>query len=548
VLAALGANLGIAATKFIAFAITGSASMLAEAVHSVADSGNQVLLLLGRNRARRARTEEHPFGYGRERYFYAFVVAVVLFTVGCLFSVYEGIQKITHPEPVRDPVVAFVVLGIAVAAESFSLRTALQESSAQRDGHGWLAFIRRAKAPELPAILLEDMAALTGLFLAAVGVALAVITGQEFWDGVGSLAIGALLACVAVILAVETKSLLIGESASTDVERAIVAALEDGTEVERVIHLRTLHMGPDSLLVAAKIAVRPYDRAETVAAGIDAAERRVRAAVPIARMIYLEPDLYRAGRADATDPSIRAVRRPRRLPAARPRRGGMFEPEYPVRTQRLLLRPYAPGDVDIAGRRAGLPGRRLDRPVARGWPGWLPGKGAIRGRRAARREAQQAQRPFLFEVQRLGGWRADPPDPAAELGDLGPYPRFRQHPQAERQRRGADVVAPLDPQRVRHRRQVVVAEPAVRAGRARGSPARGRRGLTHRGEQAEHVAVPEHPGGRTESLCRLRDAHDVKSNIFVSRTARAACDAARSCPTVELSRGAHRARGALPSS
>jgi cation diffusion facilitator family transporter len=316
VLAALGANLGIAATKFIAFAITGSASMLAEAVHSVADSGNQVLLLLGRNRASRARTEEHPFGYGRERYFYAFVVAVVLFTVGCLFSVYEGIQKITHPEPVRDPAVAFVVLGIAIAAESFSLRTALRESSAQRDGHGWLAFIRRAKAPELPAILLEDMAALTGLFLAAVGVALAVITGHEFWDGVGSLAIGALLASVAVILAVETKSLLIGESASTDVERAIVAALEDGTEVERVIHLRTLHMGPDSLLVAAKIAVRPYDRAETVAAGIDAAERRVRAAVPIARMIYLEPDLYRAGRADATDPSIRAVRRPRRLPRA----------------------------------------------------------------------------------------------------------------------------------------------------------------------------------------------------------------------------------------
>jgi cation diffusion facilitator family transporter len=312
VFAALGANLGIAATKFIAFALTGSASMLAEAVHSVADSGNQVLLLLGRNRSIRARTEEHPFGYGRERYFYAFVVAVVLFTVGSLFSIYEGIDKITHPAPVRNAAVAFVVLGIAMAMESFSLRTALRESSAQRDGLGWLTFIRRAKAPELPAILLEDMAALTGLSLAAVGVALTVITGREFWDGVGSLAIGVLLACVAVILAVETKSLLIGESASAEVERAIVAALEDGDEVERVIHLRTLHMGPDSLLVAAKIAVRPSERAETVAAGIDAAERRVRAAVPIARMIYLEPDLYHASRADVTDPSIRAVRRPRR--------------------------------------------------------------------------------------------------------------------------------------------------------------------------------------------------------------------------------------------
>jgi cation diffusion facilitator family transporter len=312
VFAALAANLGIAVTKFVAFAITGSASMLAEAVHSVADSGNQVLLLRGRSRSGRERTEEHPFGFGRERYFYAFVVAVVLFTVGALFSIYEGIHKITHPEPVRAPVVAFIVLGIATAMESFSLRTALQESSAQRAGHSWLAFIRRAKAPELPAILLEDMAALTGLLLAAVGVALTVITGSEFWDGIGSLAIGALLACVAIILAVETKSLLIGESASAETERAIVTALENGTEVERVIHLRTLHMGPDSLLVAAKIAVRPCDRAETVAAGIDAAERRVRAAVPIARMIYLEPDLYYASRADATDPSIRAVRRPRR--------------------------------------------------------------------------------------------------------------------------------------------------------------------------------------------------------------------------------------------
>jgi len=313
VFAALAANLGIAATKFIAFAITGSASMLAESVHSVADSGNQILLLLGRNRANRARTEEHPFGYGRERYFYAFVVAVVLFTVGALFSIYEGIHKITHPEPVRDPAVAFVVLGIAIVLESFSLRTAVRESSEQRDGHGWLAFIRRAKEPELPAILLEDMAALVGLFLATVGVALTVITGKEVWDGLGSLAIGALLGCVAIILAVEMKSLLIGESASADVERAIVAALEDGAEVERVIHLRTLHMGPESLLVAAKIAVRPCDLAETVAAGIDAAERRVRAAVPIARMIYLEPDLYYASRADTTDPAIRAVRRrPRR--------------------------------------------------------------------------------------------------------------------------------------------------------------------------------------------------------------------------------------------
>jgi len=297
----------------VAFFVTGSASMLAEGVHSVADSGNQLLLLRGRNRARRDRTEEHPFGFGRERYFYAFVVAVVLFTVGALFSMYEGIHKITHPEPVRSPVVAFVVLAIAIGLESLSLRTAVRESSEQRSGDNWLRFIRRAKAPELPAILLEDMAALAGLLLATAGVALTVITGSEFWDGAGSLAIGALLACVAVILAAEMKSLLIGESAGAEVEGAIVTALEDGPEVECVIHLRTMHLGPETLLVTAKIAVRPCDRAEQVAAGIDAAEQRVRAAVPIAKVIYLEPDLYSEARADATDPAIRAVRRrPRR--------------------------------------------------------------------------------------------------------------------------------------------------------------------------------------------------------------------------------------------
>jgi cation diffusion facilitator family transporter len=313
VLAALGANLGIALTKLIAFVITGSASMLAESVHSLADSGNQALLLLGRSRARRAQTEEHPFGFGRERFFYAFIVAVVLFTVGALFSLYEGIHKIINPEEIHQPVVAFVVLAIAIVLESFSLRTAVRESNEVRGQIGWTAFIRRAKAPELPAILLEDLAALTGLVFATAGVALTTITGDGVWDGAGSLAIGVLLGCVAAVLAVEMKSLLIGESASAEVERAIVTALEDGPEVQRVIHLRTLHMGPESLLVAAKIAISEADSAALVAAGIDAAERRVRTAVPIAETIYLEPDIYDAVKADVTDPAIRAVRRrPRR--------------------------------------------------------------------------------------------------------------------------------------------------------------------------------------------------------------------------------------------
>ncbi len=283
--------------------------MLAESVHSVADSCNQALLLLGRSRATRAQTEQHPFGYGRERYFYAFVVAVVLFTAGAAFSIYEVIHKMSHPEPVQSPAVAFVVLAVAVGLESFSLRTAVHESNAERGQHSWIAFIRRAKAPELPAVLLEDVAALAGLLFATLGVTLTVVTGNGVWDGAGSLAIGVLLACVAVILAVEMKSLLIGESAGAEVERAIVGALEAGAEVERVIHLRTMHMGPESLLVAAKIAVRGTDRADQIAAGIDAAERRIRSAVPIAEMIYLEPDLYQSGRADETDPAVRAVRR-----------------------------------------------------------------------------------------------------------------------------------------------------------------------------------------------------------------------------------------------
>jgi cation diffusion facilitator family transporter len=304
-------------TKFAAFIITGSASLLAESAHSVADSGNQALLLLGRRRALREETEEHQFGFGAERYFYAFIVALVLFTVGALFSVYEGVQRIRQPEEVTSPVVAFVVLFIAIGLEGFSLRTAIRESSQARGSASWRGFIRRAKAPELPAVLLEDMAALAGLAFALAGVTLTTVTGDARWDGAGSIAIGALLGCVAVILAIEMKSLLIGESASADVEGKIVAAIEDGPEVDRVIHLRTMHVGPDTLLVAAKIAVAGGDSAARIAAGIDAAERRIRAAVPIAAHIFLEPDLYSAARLDPADPAVRAARRPSLLARSR---------------------------------------------------------------------------------------------------------------------------------------------------------------------------------------------------------------------------------------
>jgi len=318
VFAALAANLGIALAKFIAFLITGSASMLAESVHSVADTGNEVLLIVGRGRSIRPRSEEHPFGFGRERYFYGFVVSVMLFTVGAVFSVYDGLHKILNPEPVRSPQVAFAVLGLSAVLEAFSLRTGVREANPIRGDRSWGTFIRRTKAPELPVVLLEDLAALIGLAFAFTGVALATITGDGRWDGAGSLAIGTLLGTAAAILAVEMKSLLIGEAASPEVQQLIVAALEDGPDAVRVIHMRTVHISPDSLLVAAKIAVRESDTGAQVAAGIDAAERRIRAAVPIARTIYLEPDIYRPAQADQTDPSVRAVVRSR--PPRPPRR------------------------------------------------------------------------------------------------------------------------------------------------------------------------------------------------------------------------------------
>ncbi|GAA4518561.1 cation diffusion facilitator family transporter [Nonomuraea ferruginea] len=293
IIAALAANMSIAVAKFVAAAFTGSSSMLAEGIHSVADSGNQALLLLGGKRAKRASTREHPFGYGRERYFYAFVVAVVLFAIGALFSLYEGYHKLTHAEPLTSPGWAFGVLIFAIIAEIFSFRTAIIEANAVRGDQGWMAFIRRSKAPELPVILLEDLGALLGLIFALFGVTMAVVTGNPVWDAVGTLMIGALLAVISVILAVETKSLLLGESAAPEMEGRIRAALEASSQVDRVIHMKTLHIGPEELLVAAKIAVTRSDTAPEIAQGIDEAERRIREAVPIARVIYLEPDLDR---------------------------------------------------------------------------------------------------------------------------------------------------------------------------------------------------------------------------------------------------------------
>jgi cation diffusion facilitator family transporter len=301
VVAALAANTGIAITKFAAFAVTGSSSMLSEAIHSLADSGNQVLLLVGGRRARRDADEHHQFGYGRVRYVYAFVVSIVLFCLGGLFSVYEGVHKIRHPEELTSPGVAFGVLGIAIVLEGFSFRTAIREANKTRGTTSMFRFVRDARQPELPVILLEDAGALVGLLFALLGVSLAVATGDGRWDGVGALAIGSLLLVIAVFLALEMSSMLVGESAIPAQTEAIHAALQSEPLVSRVIHLRTLHTGPDEILVAAKIAVDHRDSASQISAAIDGAERRVREAVPEARWIYLEPDLDRGAPTSSPD-------------------------------------------------------------------------------------------------------------------------------------------------------------------------------------------------------------------------------------------------------
>jgi cation diffusion facilitator family transporter len=313
VVAALLANTGIAVTKFAAWALTQSASMLAEAIHSVADAGNQALLLVGGKRARREATEEHPFGYGRERYIYAFIVAIVLFSVGGLFALYEAYHKFEELAgghgaggllESRWKWVPLVVLGLAIVMESFSFRTAIVETNKVRGNQSWWSFIRRAKAPELPVILLEDLAALLGLIVAFAGVGLALLTHNLYFDVVGSAVIGALLVTVAVVLGIEVKSLLLGEAASPQAVARIRAAIDSADGVEGVIHLKTMHVAPEELLVAAKIAVPTAASAEDFATAIDAAERALREAEPMATQVYLEPDIHREDYVPAERPAV----------------------------------------------------------------------------------------------------------------------------------------------------------------------------------------------------------------------------------------------------
>ncbi|MHA3683408.1 cation diffusion facilitator family transporter [Leucobacter sp. HY1910] len=303
IIAAFLANMGIAITKFIAWALSGSSSMLAEGVHSLADSGNQLLLLLGNKRAKKGADAAHPFGYGRVRYVYAFVVAIVLFSVGGVFSIYEGIAKIREPHPLEMWWLPLVVLAIAIVLESLSLRTAVRESRPLKGSRTWGRFIKESKAPELPVVLLEDLAALVGLVIAFAGVGLTVLTGNSVFDGAATVAIGVLLVIVAFVVGIEVKSLLVGEGASAEDVAKIEAALLESKDIGRIIHMKTLYLSPDEFMVGAKIDVNASATMHEVSAIVNLAERRVRKAVPAAKVIYLEPDIYMDPNADTPSTS-----------------------------------------------------------------------------------------------------------------------------------------------------------------------------------------------------------------------------------------------------
>lgn len=289
VITALAANLGIAVAKFAGYLLTHSSSMLAEAVHSVADSSNQALLLFAGKRSTKEASEVHQFGYGRVRYVAAFVVSIVLFSLGGLFALYEAWHKFSDPHAITSwHWVPVVVLLAAMVMEGFALRTALKEARASKGDKSWWRYLKDSRSPEIPTIVLEDTGALLGLVFGLFGVSMTLATGDGRWDAIGSGAIGVLLVVIAIFLGREMISMLVGESALPEHQDAIESALLDGEDITRIIHLRTLHLGPDEVLVAAKVAVPGAESAADIAASVDAAEARARAAVPLRLQIVIE--------------------------------------------------------------------------------------------------------------------------------------------------------------------------------------------------------------------------------------------------------------------
>lgn len=309
--ASFAANIGVGISKFIAFLITGASSMFAEAVHSVADSSNQLLLLRGGKQSRKQPTQAHPFGYGRAHFLYAFIVAIVLFSLGGIFALYEGIGKIRHPHAIEAPIVAYVVLAVAMLLEGFALRTALREAKSFKPAHqNWWKFLRHTKSVNHVVLMLEDSAALLGLSFAAIGISLSLITHNPVWDGISTLMIGVLLVVVAVVLFVEVKSLLIGEAVDNETEQKMRDIILSVDDVDRVVDLKTLYVGPQELFIAMKVTVGAEDSASIIAQAIDKIEARLRQEFPIAKLIYIEPDLYKTKRQQQeTDDKIsRAIR------------------------------------------------------------------------------------------------------------------------------------------------------------------------------------------------------------------------------------------------
>jgi len=292
IVTALIANFTIAIAKFFGFIITSSSAMLAEAVHSVADTSNQALLLLGKKRSEKQPTAMRQFGHGRERFFWAFVVSLVLFSIGSMYAIFEGIEKIRHPHEIESLWWALTILLFAMCMEAFAFQTAVKESRHYKGNHSWRSFIRRSRIPELPVVLLEDFGALMGLIFAFICVLIADTTGNTVWDGIGTLSIGILLGLIALVLAIETKSLLIGESALPEQTLNIETAITNSDHVERLIEMRTEYLGPETLLVAAKIEFKGTFSSSGISDAVDAVEENIRAAEPLAKIIYLEPDTY----------------------------------------------------------------------------------------------------------------------------------------------------------------------------------------------------------------------------------------------------------------
>jgi cation diffusion facilitator family transporter len=289
VLTALVANLVVAAAKLGAFAITTSSALLAESLHSFADTANEVLLLVGARRATRPADLRHPFGHARYRYVYAFLVSLTVFWIGGVLAVIEGVSHLASDEPIVDPIWALAVLALGAALDGWSLRTTVRAGRSVKGVLSWKQLVRTTKAPELIVIFLEDLGALVGIGIATIGVGLAIITGDAIWDAVASIAIGLLLMAIGLVVNRETQSLLLGESATKDVEDTIRAAITAIDGIDGVVNLRTIHLGPDDLVVASGILVDGAIDAAGIARAIVEAEDRVRAELPFRTVIYLEP-------------------------------------------------------------------------------------------------------------------------------------------------------------------------------------------------------------------------------------------------------------------